>query len=43
MQLTLGLAVSDKGMDSPEAVKSSIEKAFPDAEITEVEKEREEK
>ena len=39
MQLMLGLAVADKGMDLPEAVKSSIEKAFPDAEITEVEKE----
>jgi outer membrane protein len=39
MQLTLGLAVADKGMDLPEAVKSSIEKAFPDAEITEIEKE----
>lgn len=40
MQLTLGLAVTDKGMDLPEAVKSSIEKAFPGAEITEVEKEK---
>ncbi len=40
MQLTLGLAVADKGMDLPEAVKSSIEKAFSGAEITEVEKEK---
>jgi uncharacterized membrane protein YkoI len=40
MQLTQGLAVADKGMDLPEAVKSSIEKAFPDAENTEVEKEK---
>ena len=33
----LGIAVADKGKDLPEAFKSSIEKAFPGAEITEVE------
>jgi len=34
------LQIADKGMDLPEAVISSIEKAFPGAEITEVEKEK---
>jgi uncharacterized membrane protein YkoI len=37
--LMLGIAVADNGKDLPEAVKSSIEKAFPGAEITEVEQE----
>lgn len=35
----VGVAIADKGKDLPEAVKSSIEKAFPGAEITEVEQE----
>jgi MipA family protein len=39
LHLMLGIAVADKGKDLPEAVKSSIEKAFPSAEITEVEQE----
>jgi len=39
LHLMLGIAVADKGKDLPETVKSSIEKAFPGAKITEVEEE----